>query len=375
MKVEFYKHNIGEEEKRKALEVLDGIFLTTGKYVEEFEKTFSDYLGVEFAVGVSSCTAALHLALMHYGIGAGDEVITTPLTFIATANAILYSGAKLVFVDVEKETGLIDPEKVEAAVTKRTKAIIPVHLYGVMADMKRLRKVADKYGLKIIEDSAHCIEGERDGIRPGESGDAACFSFYATKNITSGEGGAITVHTKEEKDRLYKLRSHGMSREAYGRYESLYRHWDMETLGWKYNMNNIQAALLLNQIKNVEKYWKRREEICRRYESAFKDEKKIRLLTIPPHTKSARHLITILVDPQTRDEILAKLQKRDIGVAVNFRPIHLLTYYRQTYGYKIGAFPASEEIGGGTISLPLYPQLTDEEIEYVIKSVKEAIRK
>lgn len=374
MRVEFYKHNLGEEEKKKVLEVLDGLFLTTGKYVEEFEKKFAEYLGGEFVVGVSSCTAALHLALILHNIGKGDEVITTPLTFIATANAVLHTGAKPIFADVEPETGLIDSERIEASITSRTKAIIPVHLYGMMADMKRIRTIADRFKLKIIEDSAHCIEGEREGIRAGELGDMACFSFYATKSITSGEGGAVTVHDKNEKDKLYKLRSHGMSKEAYGRYEERYRHWDMEILGWKYNMYNIQAALLLNQLKNIEKHWIKREEISQKYEQAFRGIKDIKLLKIPPDSKSARHLFTILVPPRKRDSILWKLQRKNIGVAVNYRPIHLLRYYRETYGYRRGIFPFSEQIGDSTITLPLYSKMTYGQVDYVIKMVKQVIK-
>ncbi|GAJ04017.1 unnamed protein product [marine sediment metagenome] len=183
MKVEFYKHNIGEEEKKKVLECLDGIFLTTGSYVAEFEEQFASYLNLKYAVGLSSCTAALHLSLLALGIGEGDEVITTPMTFIATATAIMHTGAKLVFVDVEPNTALIDSDRIESAITERTKAIIPVHLYGQMCDMRRIRAIANKYNLKIVEDAAHCIEGKRDGVGPGQLGDIACFSFFATNTI------------------------------------------------------------------------------------------------------------------------------------------------------------------------------------------------
>ena len=204
--------------------------------------------------------------MLAYGIGPGDEVITTPMTFIATANAVIHAGATPVFVDVEPETGNINANLIENAITSRTKAILPVHLYGQMCDMKKIRKIADKNHLVVIEDAAHAIEVNRDEIRPGELGDAACFSFYPTKSITSGEGGAIATNNEGISEKLTKLRLHGMSKGAAERYSRRYEHWDMEMLGWKYNMDNIQAALLLNQLEHVEEFRDRREEICQKYE-------------------------------------------------------------------------------------------------------------
>lgn len=374
MKIEFYKHNISQEDINNAVKVLNSLFLTTGATVEEFEKSFSQYLGCKFTVGVASGTAALHLSLLAYGIGSGDEVITTPMTFISTANAIIYTGASPVFVDVEPETANINVDLIENAVTSRTKAILPVHLYGQMCDMRKIRETGDRYHLVVIEDAAHAIEAGRDGIRPARLSDAACFSFYATKNITSGEGGAVSTNDEEIAEILKKLRLHGMSKGASERYSKRYEHWDMEMLGWKYNMNNIQAGLLLNQLENIEKYWQRREEICRMYENAFEDNPQVTCLKVFPNSKSARHLFTILVSPEKRDSILWQLQERGIGVAVNYRAIHLLTFYRQTYGYKRGMFPVAERIGDSTITLPLYPKLTDEEVEYVIREVKKAVK-
>jgi len=189
MKIEFYKHVINGEDIRRVNKVLRSLFLTTGEAVANFEGRMQEYLGIKNVVGVTSCTAALHLSLLAWGIGEGDEVITTPMSFCATSNVIIHAGAKPVFVDVEEKTGNINSELIEPGITKKTKAIIPVHLYGQMCDMRKIRQIADRYGLAVIEDAAHCIEGIRDGIRVGQCGDAACFSFYATKNITSGEGG------------------------------------------------------------------------------------------------------------------------------------------------------------------------------------------
>ncbi len=371
MNIEFHKHNINQKDIDNVVYVLNSHFLTTGKVVDEFEKRLSQYLRCKRTVGVSSGTSALHLSLLAYGVGLGDEVITTPMTFIATPNSIIHAGATPVFVDVEPETANLDTNLIETAITPKTKAILPVHLYGQMCDMKTIREIADSYRLIVIEDAAHAIEGERDGVKVGQLGEAACFSFYPTKSITSGEGGAIAVNNEEVAERLRKLRLHGMSQGPAERYSKRYEHWDMEMLGWKYNMDNIQAALLLNQLENIEKYWQRREEICRMYEEAFMDDPQVTYLKTVPDSRSARLMFTILVPLEKRDKILWQLQEKGIGVAVNFRAVHLLTYYRQTYGYHRGVFPVSERIGDSTISLPLYPSLSDEEAEYVIKGVKD----
>jgi dTDP-4-amino-4,6-dideoxygalactose transaminase len=374
MKIEFYKHNISQNDIDNVNQVLRSVFLTTGDHVDKFEKKFSSYLGCGYTVGVNSCTAALHLALLAYGVGVGDEVITTPMTFISTANSIIYVGAKPVFVDVEPDTGNINADLMEAAITPKTKAILPVHLYGHMCDMKKIRKVADKYGLVVIEDAAHAIEAVRDNVKPGMMGDAACFSFYATKNITSGEGGAVSTNDEKVALKLEKLRLHGMSKGAAQRYSKRYEHWDMEMLGWKYNMSDIQAALLLGQLDNIDNNWERRELICRMYEDAFRNNPNISLLKVLPGSKSARHIFTILVPPERRDDILWKLQENGIGVAVNYKAIHLLSYYRETFNYEKGMFPVAEKIGESTVTIPLYPKLTDKEVTYIIETVNQVTR-
>ena len=373
MQVEFYKHNVTDKDICMVEQVLRGVMLTTGKEVKTFEELFAAYLRVKYVVGVTSCTAALHLSLLACGIGEGDEVITTPMTFIASANTILYVGATPVFVDVEPDTALIDPGKIEKVITSKTKAILPVHLYGQMCDMVAIRKIADKHNLKVIEDSAHAIESNRDGIKPGQLGDTACFSFYATKNITSGEGGAISTNSEEISKKLILLRQHGMSASAADRYHSQYRHWDMELLGWKYNMSNIQAAMLVGQLERIDKMLQRKEEISQRYEDAFSGIDGITYPKIGDNSISARHLFTIWVDPSKRDEILFQLQKDSIGVAVNFRAIHLLKFFREKFGFVRGMFPDAERIGDSTISIPLYHKLSDEQVEYVIKMVKDIV--
>lgn len=368
MKIEFYRHNIEKEDIEKVCEVLQSIFLTTGPVTREFEEQFAKYLGIPYAIGVTSCTAALHLALLALGIGPGDEVITTPMTFIASATSILHAGATPVFADVEPATGLIDPAQIEKRITKKTKAILPVHLYGTMADMKAIASLAQKHGLKIIEDCAHAIESERDGIRPGQVSDAACFSFYATKNLASGEGGAVGVREPALAEKIRILRLHGMSKDAVSRYGSRFKQYDMEALGWKYNMDNIHAALLVRQLDRLPQYWERRKALAEMYQ---KNLSGVRGLTMPEvKGKGAYHLQTVWLEPSLRDNVIEKIQDEGISVAVNYRPVHTMRYFRETFGFKPEDFPAAKKIGDSTLTLPLYPKLKDEELLYVTGRLK-----
>lgn len=369
MKVEFYRHSLDETDIANVVKVLNSVFLTTGPVTEEFERKFAAYTGVPHVVALNSCTSAMQLALMGLGVGPGDEVITTAMTFIASATCVEHAGAKPVLVDVDPGTGCIDPAAVEAAITPRTKAILPVHIYGVMCDMRALRDIADKKNLFIIEDCAHCIEGERDGVRPGQLSDAACYSFYATKNLACGEGGAVATRHEELAKQVKLLSLHGMSKNAAGRYHGSYQHWDMLTLGWKCNLDDIHSALIVSQIDRLDSLWARRHEIFNRYERAFEGSSVARPSVIG---KSGHHLYTIWSDPARRDELLHTLQQNGIGVAVNFRAIHLLTYFRDTFGYKPGVFPKAEALGNKTISLPFYPKMRDDEVDYVAEQVLEA---
>ncbi len=372
-KVEFFKHSIGPEEIERVSSVLESLFLTTGAEVDRFERDLAGYLELPHAVAVTSCTAAMQLALLAAGIGPGDEVITTPLTFIGSVNAIIMAGATPVLADVDRATANIDPAAVEAAVTGRTRAILPVHLYGQMCDMESLRKIADRHGLVIVEDAAHSLEAQWNGKKPGHYGDYACFSFYATKNVTSGEGGAISVKDRGKNELLRQLRLHGFDRTAMERYTDHFEQYDIKIFGWKCNMDNIHAAILVEQMKKIEDLMKRRREIYRIYQGAFSKMEGVELHSIRPEATHACHLITLLVDPARRDAVMTGMQKRGIGMSINFHPLHLMTFYREKFGYRAGMFPVAEEIGARTITLPFYPRLTGEEIEYVIESLRETV--
>ncbi len=375
MKVEFYKHQLGEEELNGVKEVLGSLFLTTGPKTQEFEQRFASFLGVKACLGVTSWTMGNFITLKALDIGPGDKVLTTPLTYVATANTIIHAGAEPVFADVDPVTGNLDPEAARKALAenKNVKAMIVVHLYGQMADMNALSELAKEFGVFLIEDCAHCVEGVRDGIRPGQVSDAAVFSFYATKNLTCGEGGAIVTNNPSLLERIRPLRLHGVDTYAMDqRKDGIYRHWDMTELGYKCNMNDLSAALLLPQLARIEETRKIRERICYRYDKLLRGQGLGSIEIIPEIAGSthACHLYTIRVDPDKRDRMLTELSLRGVGVGVNFRVVHLMAYYVEHFGFKEGIFPFAERIGASTISLPLYPALRKEEQEYAVDSIK-----
>ena len=372
-KIPFFMHDLGQPELDAVAEVLAGPILTTGEWVARFEKLFAARLKARHAIAMTSCTGALHVSLVALGIGPGDEVITTPMTFIATANSIIEAGAKPVFVDVERTTGNLDAELVEAAITERTRAIMPVHLYGQMCDMRRLREIADRYGLKIIEDAAHCVEGTRDGVRPGELGETACFSFYATKNLTCGEGGAVVTNDDELAEKLRLLRLHGMNKNANDRHREGYKHWDMTVMGWKYNLDNIQAALLLPQLDRLDENWRKRAKLATYYEQRLQDIPNLTRPVTLPGVDHAWHLLPVWVGSGHRDRVIDILQAQGISVMVNYRAIHLLTYFRETFGFRAGDFPNAEKIGDASLSLPFYPNMPREHADRVADELMQAL--
>jgi UDP-4-amino-4-deoxy-L-arabinose-oxoglutarate aminotransferase len=363
--IPFYRHDLGQPELDALAKVLAGPILTTGATVAEFEERFAALLKRRHAMAVTSCTGALHMSLLALGIGPGDEVITTPMTFVATATAIMEAGATPVFVDVEPDTGNLDAQRVSAAITPRTKAILPVHLYGLMCDMRSLREIADAHGLAVIEDAAHCIEGERDGVRPGELGDVACFSFFATKNMTCGEGGALVTDDEALYEKLKLIRLHGMTKTSFDRHREGYAHWDVPVLGWKYNLSNIDAALLLPQFDRIAGNLERRHALAERYIDRLGNLPGVRVPQSRPNTIHARHLFTIWVDGIDRDDAMAALRAAGVECVVNYRAIHLLSLLRERFGFKSGDFPVAESIGEKTISLPFYPNMPPSDVDEV----------
>lgn len=350
--------------------------LTTGETVARFEERLANYLGCRHALAVTSCTGAMHLSLLALGIGPGDEVITTPMTFIATSTAILEAGARPVFVDVEPESGNIACDRIVEAITPRTKAILPVHLYGQVCDMITLRALAEAHGLSIVEDAAHCLEGHHLGLRPGAASQTACFSFYATKNITCGEGGALATNDTALYQKLKLLRLHGMTKTGAERTEKGYQHWDMTLMGWKYNMSNIEAALLLPQMDRLERNLARRRLLAHRYRTQLASLSGLKLFSeLPPGGGSvhAHHLFPVLVEGMDRDQFVQGLQARGISTMVNYRPVHLTHYFSETFGFKPGQFPIAEQIGKTVVSLPLYPRMAESDVDMVVQAVQEVL--
>jgi dTDP-4-amino-4,6-dideoxygalactose transaminase len=389
VRVEFYRHQLGDEEASSWQRVLSTLFLTLGPQVAAFEGELGRFLvrgrsdaEAPFVVGTSACSMGLLLALRALDVKPGDEVITTPMTFAATANAILHLGATPKLVDVERETGLIDPAAVHAAVGPSTVGILPVHLYGQLADMKALRAIADRHGLFLVEDSAHGVEIERDGIRPGDLSNAAVFSFYATKNLTSGDGGAVVTRDAQMRDRLRRLRNHGGTKAAADRHGGSYQHWDIVELGYKANLTDLDAALLLPQLAHAPSKRARREAIDGFYRSALRERIADFAMTPPAgqgvpwvmarRGTSSHHLFTVHARRGERDALLAKLGARGVGTAVNYRALHTLTYFARTLGVPRGALPVAEEIGDRTISLPMFPTLTQRELDHVVGAVAHA---
>jgi UDP-4-amino-4-deoxy-L-arabinose-oxoglutarate aminotransferase len=375
--VAFYRHQLGAREAAAVAAVLETLFLTTGPRTKELEEAIAArlgrHVGTAHALGVTSATTALFLALQAIGVGPGDEVIVPAMTFIATSNVVLHCGATPVFVDVEPDTGNMDVAAVAAAITPRTRAILPVHLYGQMVDMKALAALANEKGVRVIEDCAHAFESARDGVLPGQLSDAAAFSFYATKNVASGEGGALVLRDTALFEKLRVLRLHGMSASAHDRYSGTYRHWDMTELGFKANLSDVQSALLLPQLPFVEEKRARRAAIAARYDAALAGTPGLALPVTRPGATHAHHLYTVWVAAERRDEVLSRLQAAGIGVAVNYRAVHLLTYYREKYGFTRGTFPNAERIGDATLSLPMYPTLPDDDVDYVASTLKEIL--
>jgi len=374
----FHRPIIGPEEEREVLATLRSGWLTAGPRTRLFEKQFADFIGVKHAIGLNSCTAGLHLALQALKVGPGDEVITSPITFAATANMIVHVGARPVFADVEPETLNIDAEQIERAVTVRTKAILPVHFAGQPCDMDAIGDLAARRHLAVLADCAHAVEAEWAGRRIGSYADCAAYSFYATKNITTGEGGMVTTDDDALAERMRLLSLHGISRDAWQRHgDDGYQHWDTLAPGFKYNMFDLQAALGMHQLPRADAWCRRRRSLANRYDRAFRAIPEVEPLGMRRPVGHARHLYVIVVKVEhlraDRDTVLRALEQAGIGVGVHFRPIHLHPYYRRRFGFRPGSCPAAEYAGDRIISLPLYPRMTDQDADDVIAAVADVI--
>ncbi len=373
-----FRPMIGEEEIKEVVDTLKSDWITTGPKTHKFEELFKEYIGCKHAIALNSCTAGLHLSLVAIGIQEGDEVITSPFTFAATANVIVHQKAKPVFVDIEKNTYNIDPEKIEEAISDKTKAIIPVHYAGHPCEMDKILKIAKAYNLTVIEDAAHALGATYKGKKIGTIGNFTSFSFYATKNITTAEGGMITTDNDELAEKVRMLSLHGISKDAWKRYSSE-GSWYYEILypGYKYNMTDVQAAIGIHQIKKLEQMRKRREEIAKRYNEAFGNMPKIIPPKVKKHVRHAWHLYPVQINTDLlridRNKFIEALKAENIGTSVHFIPIHIHPYYRDRFGFKREDFTNAEYVYDREVSLPIYPKMTDKDVEDVIVAVKKIV--
>lgn len=367
---------IGPEEEQEILDTLRSGFIGTGPKTAQFEKEFAVYIGRKRALGIDSCTNSMHMTFEAMKIGKGDEVITTPMTFVATANSIVYTGATPVFVDVQPDTMNIDPVKIEKAITPRTKAILPVHMYGHPCDMDEILAVAKRHNLKVVCDCAHAIEAEYKGKKVGSYGDAACYSFYATKNLATGNGGMTVTDDEDIADTIVIIRDHGMSAGAWARYYTgEFKHYQMTHLGYKCIMWDLQASLGLQQLRRIESRHVKREALAALYDNKLKPlGENIQTFKITRPVKHAHHLYPIMLKGVDRDWVAGKMEERGIGVGVHFRPVHLEPYYREVWGHKPGEFPVTERAGENLLSLPFWPEMKEEELNRVVGTLEEVIK-
>ncbi|MEK6646937.1 MAG: DegT/DnrJ/EryC1/StrS family aminotransferase [Candidatus Firestonebacteria bacterium] len=376
----FAKPYISNKEIDEVVSTLKSGWLTTGPKTKEFEKKFANYIGAKFAVAVNSCTSALHLSLLCAGVKKNDEVITSPYTFIATANTILYCGAIPKFVDINPNTGNIDVHKISSKIKSRTRVLLPVHFGGLPCDMKEILHIAKNKKVTVVEDAAHSLSSQYNGKKIGVFGKFTCFSFYVTKNITTGEGGMITFDDERFQKDLRILSLHGMSQDAWNRYSkegSWY--YEVVRLGYKYNMTDINASIGLHQLENAEKFLKIRTKIAKQYNEAFKNLDGILPLSgVTDNSKHSWHLYVIRLDNKVlkinRNKFAQALIKENVGISVHFIPVHLHPFYRKRFNLKRGDFPEAEKLYDSAISLPIYPKMTESQIYDVISAVKKLVQ-
>lgn len=377
-RVPFFVPDIGQAEIDSVVESLRSGWITTGPKTKEFERQFAEYVGAPRAIAVNSATAALHLALDAIGVGRDDEVIVPTMTFTATAEVVVHLGGKPVLVDCRADDFNLDVDRIEAAITPRTKAIIPVHYGGQPCDMNRILEIARRRGLKVIEDAAHALPAEYRGRRVGAIGDITCFSFYANKTITTAEGGMITTADEALADTMQIRSLHGMSKDAWKRFSSE-GSWYYEVVypGYKYNLTDVASALGLEQLKRCDDFWRRRQAAALRYNELLADVPQIITPQAAPHVQHAWHLYVIQLRPETltidRNRFIQELTAAQIGASVHYLPLHMHPWYRDTYGYRPGDFPVAARLYETIVSLPLYPKMTDADIEYVTDTVRRIV--
>lgn len=374
----FGSPRIEQPEIDEVVATLRSGWIGTGPKVRRFEQIMCEYSGAKFARALNSCTAGLHLCLLAAGVGPDDQVITSPITFCATANTIIHTGATPVFVDIEKDSMNIDPALIERAITPKTKAIIPVHMAGRPCNMNAIMGIASKHNLVVIEDAAHALGAEYAGQKIGNIGHLTCFSFYVTKNVVTAEGGMVTSNDAKSAEQIEVMGLHGLSAGAWTRYSDKgFKHYQVIAPGYKYNMTDIQASLGIHQLGRIEEYLKRREEIWHRYDEAFADLPITLPAPVEPNTRHARHLYTLLLDIErlniTRDEFLQSLYEENIGAGIHFVSLHLHEYYRKTFGYESDDFPNAKYISDRTVSIPFSAKLSDEDVEDVIAAVRKVL--
>ncbi len=376
--IQFHRYSINDEEKKAVIEALESGWITKGPRVAAFEEDFKKYTHSSHALALNSCTAGLHLAMLALNIGPGDEVITTPLTFVATVNMIVEVGAQPVLVDVNPDTLNIDIKTIEAAITPRTKAIVPVHLAGQPCDLDPILALAKEHGLYVLDDAAHAIGAEYKGKPIGAYCDATAFSFYATKNITTGEGGMLTSPHSDLIEKARPLSLHGLSQDAWKRYaQNKVTHYLVNAPGYKYNMTDIQAAMGIVQLKKCDGFTAERAKRVARYREGLSNLP-LRFQEPIPHIKHAHHLFPVVLDldalTQSRDEIMSALQQQGIGCAVHFIPVHHHPFYADTLKDQIPRLSQADTIGQSLISLPLYPTLTFENQDRVIDTFSRILK-
>lgn len=373
----FSRPTLSEEAIAEVVSCLRSGWITTGPRVKRFEDDLKAYTAAPFALALSSATAGLHLALAALRLNPGDEVITSPMTFAATLNTIVIAGGRPVLVDVEADSYNIDINRIESAITPRTRAIVPVHFAGVPVDLDPLYALAAKHSLRVIEDAAHAIGTEYKGRRIGSFGDTQVFSFHPNKNITTGEGGAVITRDEKLAADIALTRFHGMDREAWNRFgKTGAAHYEIIAPGFKYNMMDIQAALGIHQLPELAGFMKRRTELAQRYLTALAEWPEWQLPKAPAYAhRPAWHLFAPLLDPAAakmdRERFMAEMKARNIGTAVHYRAAHLYPYYRDRYGYQPGDFPHAETISERIVSLPLFPTLSDADQDRVIGAMSD----